>query len=135
MEIITNDQGNCNTPSYVAFKETERLIGDAAKSQADMNEQNTVFDAKRLIWCKFSDPSVQSDMKHWPFKVVSGSSGTPISEVDYKGEKKQFKAEEISSMLLIKMKEVAEAYLGKEVKNAVVTVPSYFNDSQSYVLR
>merc|ERR1712160_4998 len=129
-EIIANDQGNRTTPSYVAFTETERLIGDAAKSQAAMNSQNTVFDAKRLIGRKFTDPGVQSDMKHWPFKVVSGTGGTPIIEVEYKGETKQFKAEEISSMVLTKMNEIAEAYLGKEVKNAVVTVPAYFNDSQ-----
>jgi heat shock 70kDa protein 1/2/6/8 len=130
VEIIANDQGNRTTPSYVAFTETERLIGDAAKSQAAMNAHNTVFDAKRLIGRKFTDPGVQSDMKHWPFKVISGVGGTPIIEVEYKGETKQFKAEEISSMVLSKMKEIAEAYLGKEVKNAVITVPAYFNDSQ-----
>ncbi|KAL7574032.1 hypothetical protein ACA910_015611 [Epithemia clementina (nom. ined.)] len=130
VEIIANDQGNRTTPSYVAFTDTERLIGDAAKSQAAMNANNTVFDAKRLIGRKFSDPSVQADMKHWPFKVVAGTGGTPIIEVEYKGERKQFKAEEISSMVLTKMKEIAEAYLGKEVKNAVITVPAYFNDSQ-----
>jgi L1 cell adhesion molecule like protein len=130
VEIIANDQGNRTTPSYVSFGETERLIGDAAKSQAAMNSQNTVFDAKRLIGRKFTDPSVQSDMKHWPFKVISGPGGTPIIEVNYKGETKTFKAEEISSMVLGKMKEIAEAYIGKEVKNAVVTVPAYFNDSQ-----
>merc|ERR1712063_50062 len=94
------------------------------------NATNTVFDAKRLIGRTFTDPGVQSDMKHWPFKVVSGPGGAPIIEVEYKGESKQFKAEEISSMVLSKMKEIAEAYLGKEVKNAVVTVPAYFNDSQ-----
>ena len=130
VEIIANDQGNRTTPSYVAFTETERLIGDAAKSQAAMNAHNTVFDAKRLIGRKFTDPGVQSDMKHWPFIVKSGVGGTPIIEVEYKGETKQFKAEEISSMVLSKMKEIAEAYLGKEVKNAVITVPAYFNDSQ-----
>jgi len=130
VEIIANDQGNRTTPSYVAFTDTERLIGDAAKSQAAMNAHNTVFDAKRLIGRTFTDPGVQSDMKHWPFKVVSGPGGAPIIEVEYKGESKQFKAEEISSMVLSKMKEIAEAYLGKEVKNAVVTVPAYFNDSQ-----
>ena len=130
VEIIANDQGNRTTPSYVAFNETERLIGDAAKSQAAMNAHNTVFDAKRLIGRKFTDSGVQSDMKHWPFKVVSGPGGTPLIEVEYKGESKKFKAEEISSMVLTKMKEIAEAYLGKEVKNAVVTVPAYFNDSQ-----
>ena len=130
VEIIANDQGNRTTPSYVAFTETERLIGDAAKSQAAMNASNTVFDAKRLIGRKFSDAGVQTDMKHWPFTVKPGTGGTPIIEVEYKGETKQFKAEEISSMVLVKMKEIAEAYLGKEVKNAVVTVPAYFNDSQ-----
>ena len=130
VEIIANDQGNRTTPSYVAFTETERLIGDAAKSQAAMNATNTVFDAKRLIGRKFTDPSVQSDMKHWPFKVKSGPGGSPIIEVEFKGESKEFKAEEISSMVLSKMKEIAEAYLAKEVKNAVVTVPAYFNDSQ-----
>mmetsp|Transcript_32865 Transcript_32865/g.55882 ORF Transcript_32865/g.55882 Transcript_32865/m.55882 type:complete len:658 (+) Transcript_32865:79-2052(+) len=130
VEIIANDQGNRTTPSYVAFTETERLIGDAAKSQAAMNASNTVFDAKRLIGRKFSDAGVQSDMKHWPFTITPGTGGTPIIEVEYKGEKKQFKAEEISSMVLTKMREIAEAYLGKEVKNAVVTVPAYFNDSQ-----
>merc|ERR1712160_104060 len=129
-EIIANDQGNRTTPSYVAFTETERLIGDAAKSQAAMNSQNTVFDAKRLIGRKFTDPGVQSDMKHWPFKVVSGTGGIPIIEVEYKGETKQFKAEEISSMVLTKMKETAESYLGQEVKDAVITVPAYFNDAQ-----
>jgi len=130
VEIIANDQGNRTTPSYVAFTETERLIGDAAKSQAAMNAHNTVFDAKRLIGRKFTDAAVQSDMKHWPFKVISGPGGTPIIKVDYKGEEKTFKAEEISSMVLTKMKDIAEAYLGKEVRNAVVTVPAYFNDSQ-----
>merc|ERR1711935_170223 len=102
VEIIANDQGNRTTPSYVAFTETERLIGDAAKSQAAMNATNTVFDAKRLIGRKFSDPGVQSDMKHWPFKIVPAAGGIPIIEVEYKGEKKSFKAEEISSMVLIK---------------------------------
>jgi len=130
VEIIANDQGNRTTPSYVAFTETERLIGDAAKSQAAMNATNTVFDAKRLIGRKFSDASVQADMKHWPFTCVSGPGGTPIIKVEYKGEEKSFKAEEISSMVLTKMKDIAEAYLGKEVRNAVVTVPAYFNDSQ-----
>jgi heat shock protein 1/8 len=130
VEIIANDQGNRTTPSYVAFTDTERLIGDAAKSQAAMNASNTVFDAKRLIGRKFTDPGVQSDMKHWPFTVVSGPGGTPIIEVEYKEEQKQFKAEEISSMILTKMRDIAEAYLGREVNNAVITVPAYFNDSQ-----
>ena len=130
VEIIANDQGQRTTPSYVAFTDTERLIGDAAKNQVAMNPHNTVFDAKRLIGRKFDDPSVQSDMKHWPFTLKPGTEGKPTIEVEYKGEKKTFSAEEISSMVLTKMKQIAEAYLGKEVKNAVITVPAYFNDSQ-----
>lgn len=130
VEIIANDQGNRTTPSYVAFNDTERLIGEAAKNQAAMNPLNTIFDAKRLIGRKIGDPTVQADMKHWPFKVVRGTGDKPLIEVDYKGESKRFPAEEISSMVLTKMKETAEAYLGGEVKNAVITVPAYFNDSQ-----
>ncbi|XP_030051018.1 heat shock 70 kDa protein-like [Microcaecilia unicolor] len=129
VEIIANDQGNRTTPSYVAFTDTERLIGDAAKNQVAMNPQNTVFDAKRLIGRKFEDPMVQSDMKHWPFLVVS-DGGKPKVQVEYKGEMKSFNPEEISSMVLVKMRETAEAYLGHPVTNAVVTVPAYFNDSQ-----
>ncbi|XP_005951997.1 heat shock cognate 71 kDa protein [Haplochromis burtoni] len=129
VEIIANDQGNRTTPSYVAFTDTERLIGDAAKNQVAMNPTNTVFDAKRLIGRKFDDLVVQSDMKHWPFKVINESS-KPKVEVEYKGEIKTFYAEEISSMVLTKMKEISEAYLGKPVTNAVITVPAYFNDSQ-----
>ncbi|XP_068250015.1 heat shock 70 kDa protein cognate 4 [Palaemon carinicauda] len=129
VEIIANDQGNRTTPSYVAFTDTERLIGDAAKNQVAMNPNNTVFDAKRLIGRKFDEASVQSDMKHWPFTVIS-DGGKPKIQVDYKGETKTFFPEEISSMVLIKMKETAEAYLGHTVKDAVVTVPAYFNDSQ-----
>uniref|UniRef100_A0A1J3EQV4 Heat shock 70 kDa protein 5 n=1 Tax=Noccaea caerulescens TaxID=107243 RepID=A0A1J3EQV4_NOCCA len=130
VEIIPNDQGNRTTPSYVAFTDTERLIGDAAKNQVALNPQNTVFDAKRLIGRKFSDPSVQSDMRHWPFQVVSGPGDKPMIVVSYKNEEKKFSPEEISSMVLIKMKEVAESFLGQTIKNAVVTVPAYFNDSQ-----
>ncbi|KAL8242921.1 hypothetical protein R6Q59_013223 [Mikania micrantha] len=130
VEIIPNDQGNRTTPSYVAFTDTERLIGDAAKNQVAMNPQNTVFDAKRLIGRRFTDPSVQSDMKLWPFKVVAGAGDKPMIVVNYKGEDKQFAPEEISSMVLVKMKEIAEAFLGQTIKNAVVTVPAYFNDSQ-----
>jgi len=129
VEIIANDQGNRTTPSYVAFNDTERLIGDAAKNQVAMNPTNTIFDAKRLIGRKFTDSAVQSDMKHWPFKVTN-VSGKPKLQVEYKSEEKSFTPEEISAMVLIKMKETAEAYLGKEVKDAVVTVPAYFNDSQ-----
>ena len=130
VEIISNDQGNRTTPSYVAFSDTERLIGDAAKNQVALNPTNTVFDAKRLIGRKFTDSAVQSDMKHWPFKVISGAGDKPMIEIQFKGETKKFQPEEISSMVLTKMKEIAEAYLGKEVKKAVVTVPAYFNDSQ-----
>uniref|UniRef100_A0A7S3Y1Q5 Heat shock protein 70 n=1 Tax=Heterosigma akashiwo TaxID=2829 RepID=A0A7S3Y1Q5_HETAK len=130
VEIISNDQGNRTTPSYVAFTDSERLIGDAAKNQVALNPANTVFDAKRLIGRKVSDSVVQSDMKHWPFKVVAGAGDKPVISVSYMGEDKKFQPEEISSMVLIKMKEIAEAYLGKEVKKAVVTVPAYFNDSQ-----
>eukprot|EP00063_Salmo_salar_P084623 XP_014059458.1 PREDICTED: heat shock 70 kDa protein-like [Salmo salar] len=129
VEIIANDQGNRTTPSYVAFTDTERLIGDAAKNQVAMNPNNTVFDAKRLIGRKFNDQVVQADMKHWPFKVVS-DGGKPKVQVDYKGENKSFNPEEISSMVLVKMREIAEAYLGQKVSNAVITVPAYFNDSQ-----
>lgn len=129
VEIIANDQGNRTTPSYVAFTDTERLIGDAAKNQVALNPSNTVFDAKRLIGRRFDDPSVQSDMKHWPFKVFS-ESGKPKLEVDYKGETKKFYPEEISSMVLTKMKETAESYLGHSITDAVITVPAYFNDSQ-----
>uniref|UniRef100_A0A6C0AUT5 Uncharacterized protein n=1 Tax=viral metagenome TaxID=1070528 RepID=A0A6C0AUT5_9ZZZZ len=130
VEIIANDQGNRTTPSYVSFTETERLIGDAAKNQVAMNVHNTVFDAKRLIGRKFSDSAVQSDIKHFPYKVISGENDKPMVEVKYKGEIKQFSSEEISSMVLTKMKTIAESYLGTDVTQAVVTVPAYFNDSQ-----
>ncbi|XP_028307892.1 heat shock 70 kDa protein-like [Gouania willdenowi] len=129
VEIIANDQGNRTTPSYVAFTDTERLIGDAAKNQVAMNPSNTIFDAKRLIGRKFTDTVVQSDMKLWPFRVIS-DGGKPKLQVEYKGETKAFYPEEISSMVLVKMKEIAEAYLGQKVSNAVITVPAYFNDSQ-----
>uniref|UniRef100_A0A182T5L4 Heat shock cognate 70 n=1 Tax=Anopheles maculatus TaxID=74869 RepID=A0A182T5L4_9DIPT len=129
VDIIANDQGNRTTPSYVAFTDSERLIGDAAKNQVAMNPNNTIFDAKRLIGRKFDDATVQSDMKHWPFEVIS-DGGKPKLQVEYKGEKKSFFPEEVSSMVLTKMKETAEAYLGQSVKNAVITVPAYFNDSQ-----
>ncbi|XP_043975654.1 heat shock protein family A (Hsp70) member 8b [Gambusia affinis] len=129
VEIIANDQGNRTTPSYVAFTDTERLIGDAAKNQVALNPNNTVFDAKRLIGRRFDDSVVQSDMKHWPFTIINDSS-RPKVKVEYRGETKTFYPEEISSMVLLKMKEIAEAYLGKTITNAVVTVPAYFNDSQ-----
>ncbi|CAH1098492.1 unnamed protein product [Psylliodes chrysocephalus] len=129
VEIIANDQGNRTTPSYVAFTDTERLIGDAAKNQVAMNPNNTVFDAKRLIGRRFDDSKIQQDLKHWPFKVVN-DNGKPKIQVHFKGEMKRFAPEEVSSMVLTKMKEVAAAYLGRDIKDAVITVPAYFNDSQ-----
>jgi len=129
VEIIANDQGNRTTPSYVAFTEGERLIGDAAKNQSAMNPTNTVFDAKRLIGRRFDDADVKKDMKHWPFTVID-RDGSPFIQVQYQGEEKQFSPQEISSMVLSKMKEISEAKIGKQVKKAVVTVPAYFNDSQ-----
>jgi len=129
VEIIANDQGNRTTPSYVAFTDTERLIGDPAKNQVAINPNNTIFDAKRLIGRKFDDSTVQADMKHWPFTVID-ASGKPKLQVEYQNETKTFTPEEISAMVLTKMKETAEAYLGCDVKDAVVTVPAYFNDSQ-----
>jgi len=130
VEIIANQQGNRTTPSYVAFNDEERLIGDSAKNQVAANPTNTVFDAKRLIGRQFTDKEVQSDMKQFPFQVVNGRNNKPEISVEYKGERKQFLPEEISSMVLTKMKEVAEAYLGQKVTDAVVTVPAYFNDQQ-----
>lgn len=129
VEIIANDQGNRTTPSYVAFTDNERLIGDAAKNQVAMNPENTIFDAKRLIGRRFEEPTVASDMKHWPFNVIN-DGGKPKMQVQFKGELKTFSPEEVSAMVLVKMKETAEAYLGKTVTDAVVTVPAYFNDSQ-----
>ncbi len=130
VEIIANDQGNRTTPSYVAFTDTERMIGDSAKNQAAMNPKNTVFDAKRLIGRSFSDKATQSDIKHFPFDVFARPGNKPCIRVNYRSEEKEFLPEEISSMILTKMKETAEAYLGQEVKDAVITVPAYFNDAQ-----
>jgi len=130
VEIIANDQGNRTTPSYVAFTSTERLIGDGAKNQASANPTNTVYDAKRLIGRKYDDKTVQDDIKLWPFKVSPDTNNVPVIEVEYMNEKKTFHAEEISAMVLTKMKEISEAFLGEPVKKAVVTVPAYFNDSQ-----
>ena len=130
VEIITNDQGNRTTPSYVGFADNERHIGDAAKNQVARNPKNTIFDAKRLIGRKFGDPTVQADIKLWPFKVEVGPNDKPYVMVNYQGAQKRFQAEEISAMVLTKMREVAEVFLGKPVKDAVVTVPAYFNDSQ-----
>jgi heat shock 70kDa protein 1/2/6/8 len=130
VEIIANDQGNRTTPSYVAFTDSERLLGDAAKNQGSINPQNTIFDAKRLIGRRFDDSVVQNDMKHWPFKVECADGNKPVITVQFKGETKQFRPEEISSMVLTKMKETAESYLGSKVVDVVVTVPAYFNDVQ-----
>ena len=130
VEILANGMGQRTTPSYVAFNETEQLVGDLALYQAVMNSSNTVFDAKRLIGRKFTDVTVQADMNHWPFKVVEGPKNIPMIEVQYKNETKRFKAEEISAMILTEMKSIAEEYLGETVQNAVITVPAYFNDSQ-----
>ena len=130
VEIIANDQGNRTTPSYVAFTDAERLIGDAAKNQVSMNPENTIFDAKRLIGRKIDDATIQADMKHWPFKVIAKEGGKPHVQVEFKGEQKTFSPEEISAMILTKMKEIAESYLGAEVTDAVITVPAYFNDGQ-----
>ncbi len=128
-EIIANDQGNRTTPSYVSFTSEERLIGDGAKNQASMNPENTIFDAKRLIGRKFDDPAVQNDIQNFPFKVISDNN-KPKIQATYKDELKTFQPEEISSMVLTKMKETAEAYIGETVTDAVITVPAYFNDSQ-----
>merc|ERR1711988_4537 len=129
VEIIPNDQGNRITPSYVAFDGDERFIGDAAKNQAAINPTNTVFDVKRLIGRKFTDDTVQKDIKLLPFDIKS-KDGKPYVEVDVKGTRKMYSPEEISAMVLGKMKEIAEAFLGKKIGNAVVTVPAYFNDAQ-----
>lgn len=128
-EIIANDQGNRTTPSYVAFTDSESLIGDPAKNQASMNPKNTVYDAKRLIGRDFNDRATQNDIKNFTFDVIN-KSGKPIIKVQDHGEEKEYAPEQISSMILMKMKQTAETYLGKEVKDAVITVPAYFNDAQ-----
>lgn len=130
VEIIANDQGNRTTPSYAAFTDSERLVGDAAKNQAAMNPINTIYDAKRLIGRRFSDPIVQKDMQLWPFKVVDDGNDRPQIVVNFKGEEKKFYAEEVSAMVLCKMKEIVEEYTGEEAKDVVITVPAYFNDQQ-----
>ncbi|KAI4717255.1 heat shock protein 70 [Aureobasidium sp. EXF-10727] len=129
VEIIANEQGSFTTPSFVSFTAEERLIGEAAKNQAAMNPANTVFDVKRLIGRRFDDPTVKKDIESWPFKIVD-NAGSPMVQVEYLGETKTFSPQEISSMVLLKMKEVAETKLGKKVAKAVVTVPAYFNDNQ-----
>lgn len=129
VEIIANDQGNRTTPSFVSFTNEERLIGDPAKSIAATNSKNTVYDAKRLIGRNYNDSHMEEEMKHFSFNIVN-KNNKPIIEVEYKNETKQFTPEEISSMILYKMKEVAESFLGETVTDAVITVPAYFNDSQ-----
>ncbi|KAK4193390.1 putative heat shock protein SSB [Podospora australis] len=130
VEIIANEQGSFTTPSFVSFTAEERLIGEAAKNQAAMNPVNTVFDVKRLIGRRFDDPTVKKDMESWPFKVIDDGNGNPKVEVEYLGETKSFSPQEISAMVLVKMKEIAEVKLGKKVEKAVITVPAYFNDNQ-----
>jgi len=129
VEIISNDLGERTTPSYVGFTESERLVGAAAKNTATSNPTNTVYEAKRLIGREYNDPKVQEDIKHYSYKVINSNNRPKIS-VTYKGEEKQFSPEEISAMVLTKMKQTAEDYLGHEVKDAVITVPAYFNDTQ-----
>ncbi|KAF7560919.1 hypothetical protein G7046_g3227 [Stylonectria norvegica] len=129
VEIIANEQGSFTTPSFVSFTDKERLIGEAAKNNAAMNPRNTVFDAKRLIGRRFDDPTVKKDIESWPFKIVD-DNGNPKIQVEYLGETKTFSAQEISAMVLLKMKEIAETKLGKKVEKAVITVPAYFNDNQ-----
>lgn len=130
VEIIPNAQGNRITPSYVAFNDTERMIGDAAKNQSSMNPKNTVYDAKRLIGRQYSDPTVVEDKKFWSFDVVNDGNNKPKIKVEYKGEEKLYYPEEISAMVLGYMKETAENFIGEPVKDAVITVPAYFGDSQ-----
>ena len=129
-EIIANDQGNRTTPSYVAFTDSERLIGDSAKNQCSSNSENTIYDAKRLIGKKFSDPIIKNEINNFPFKVKADENDKPKFLVNYKEEETEFHPEEISSMILVKMKEIAESYVGEDITDAVITVPAYFNDSQ-----
>jgi L1 cell adhesion molecule like protein len=130
VEIIANEQGSFTTPSFVSFTEDERLIGEAAKNQAAMNPVNTIFDIKRLIGRRFEDPTVKKDMESWPFKVVDDGNGNPKVEVQYLGSTHTFSPQEISAMVLNKMKDIAEVKIGKKVEKAVITVPAYFNDNQ-----
>lgn len=130
VEMIPTEQGHHTTPPYVAFTDMERLVGDAAKRIAGMNPANTIFDTKKLIGKKFSDPAVQQDIKHWPFQVIAKEDDKPYYRVTYKGQEKEFSPEDISAMVLLKLKEVAEAFLGHSVTDAVITVPAYFSDAQ-----
>lgn len=135
VEIIANEQGNRTTPSYVAFTAEERLVGDGAKGQAAANPKNTVYEAKRLIGRRFDEPSVQKDIQQFSYNVVRGAHDKPEIEVDFKGETKRYRPEEIGAAVLQKMKATAEQYLGKPVKDAVITVPAYFNDSQRHATK
>ncbi|CAF1168651.1 unnamed protein product [Rotaria sordida] len=133
-EIIPNEQDNRTTPSFIAFTNNERLIGDAAKNQISMNSKNTIFGFKQLLGHKFNDATVQADMKHWPFKVINDRN-KPKIQVEYKNQIKLFTPEELSSMILAKMKNMAEIYLGKKVSEAVITIPTYFNSSQRQAIK
>jgi heat shock protein 5 len=136
VDIIANDQGNLITPSYVAFTDSnERLVGDAAKNQATINPEKTIFDAKRLIGRKYSDKSVQADKKLMPFEIVSDGHDQPRISIHHDGKDTKFAPEEISAMVLAKMKTTAETYLGEEVSRAVITVPAYFNQAQKEATR
>ena len=130
VEIVANDQGNRTTPSWVAFSDTEKLVGEPAKQQYSSNPTNTLFDVKRLMGLPFQDPTVQKEIKNLPYEVKSGTKGYPTLCVNYQEENKEFTPQEISAFILEKMKSIAESYLGKPVKNAVITVPAYFNDAQ-----
>ena len=130
VEIVANDQGNRTTPSWVAFSDTEKLVGEPAKQQYSSNPTNTLFDVKRLMGLPFQDPTVQKEIKNLPYEVKSGTKGYPTLCVNYQEENKEFTPQEISAFILEKMKSIAESYIGKSVKNAVITVPAYFNDAQ-----
>jgi L1 cell adhesion molecule like protein len=130
VDIIASESGNRTVPSYVSFNEEERIVGEAAKSSSATNPKNTVFDAKRLIGRTFDDPIVQRDIDNWPFKVINDGKNRPQIVVEHKGETKNYYAEEISAMVLQKLKTMAESYLGVEITDAVITVPAYFNDNQ-----
>ena len=129
VEIIANDQGNRITPSYVSFQDDERLIGDGAKNASTQNPLNTVYEIKRMIGREYNDPVLQRDLKLLPYTVLN-EKGRPKVKVSFMNEDKSFSPEEISAMILTKMKDIAESYLGKKVTDAVITVPAYFNDSQ-----
>lgn len=129
VEIIANDQGDRTTPSYVAFTKTDRLVGNAAKNQSGQNPKNTIYDTKRLIGRRFSDGSVQSDIKHFSFDVIN-TNDKPMVKVEYEDKPLELSPEQVGSMILQKMKQTAEEYLGAEVTDAVITVPAYFNDAQ-----